>query len=92
MKTYINMVSLGHKAPHKAQMLMQITPAESHQSIGGAEGGHGRGVGLVRTFIAELKDRYGIKITGKHVIVAWIVRHGSFVLNRFGLNKNGVAP
>ena len=37
---------------NKAQMLMQITPAESHQSISGAEGGHGRGVGLVRTFLA----------------------------------------
>ena len=46
----------------------------------------------MRTFIAEIEDRYGIKLTAKHVIMSWIVRHGSFVLNRFGVNKNGVAP
>ena len=76
----------------KAQIMMHATPPRSHQSIGGAEGGHGRGVGFVRTFIAELEDKYDVKPSGKHVIMAWIVRHAGFVFNRFGFDKNWIAP
>lgn len=76
----------------KAQVSLKFSPAESHQSIGGAEGGHSRGVGLVRTYIADLEEKYKIKMSSKHVLVPWTIRHSGWVKIRFEADESGVTP
>ena len=73
-------------------MLVQISPLESHQSIGGAEGAHGRSVGILRTLVAWVEDMYGIKLDSTHVLIPWMTRHSACLYTWFSKNLNGKTP
>ena len=71
---------------------VQLAPAGSHASNGQAE----TAVSTIRrnamTLKCFLEARIGARLSGKHPLFAWLLRHAAFLYNRFSTTSRGITP
>ena len=65
------------------------SPAYSSQSQGRVERFHRTLMGQVRTLKAQLEANYDISITSQHPIIPWLVRHSTYLPNRYATHADG---
>ena len=65
------------------QILPEETIPEGHESLGALEGWHNLLQGL------DVEDRFGSLVGVTHQCVPWLVRHATWLLNRFQRRQNG---
>ena len=71
------------------QILPEETIPESHASLGALEGWHNLLQGQIRALRLDVEDRFGSIIGVTHQCVQWLVRHATWLLNRFQRRQNG---
>ena len=64
-------------------------PTYTSQAQGSVERFHRTLMGQVRTLKSQLQNNYDIRLTSKHPIVAWMVRHTAYLLNRYAIHSDG---
>ena len=62
---------------------------ESHASLGAVEGWHNLLQGQIRPLRPDVEDRFGSIVGVTHQCVPWLVRHATWLLNRFQRRENG---
>ena len=70
------------------QILPEETIPESHASLDALEGWHNLLQGQIRALRLDVEDRFGSVVGVTHQCVPWLVRHATWLLNRFQ-RKNG---
>ncbi|CAK0858494.1 unnamed protein product [Prorocentrum cordatum] len=73
----------------QTQITLRHSAPGSHASNGLAESAVKVVEGLVRTLKHEVEKKYGVQIKGDSAILSWIIRHVTFVQNRFMYKRNG---
>ena len=71
------------------QILPEETIPESHASLGALEGCHNLLEGQIRALRLDVEDRFGSIVGVTHQCVPWLVRHATWLLNRFQRRQNG---
>ena len=71
------------------QILPEETIPESHASLGALEGWHNLLQGQIRALRLDVEDRFGSIVGVTHQCVPWLVRHATWLLNRFLRRQNG---
>ena len=71
------------------QILPEETIPESHASLGALEGWHNLLQGQIRALRLDVEDRFGSIVGVTHQCVPWLVRHATWLLNRFQRRQNG---
>ena len=71
------------------QVLPEETIPESHASLGALEGWHGLLQGQIRALRLDVEERLGSVVDTTHQCLPWLVRHASWLLNRFQRRQNG---
>ena len=71
------------------QVLPEETIPESHASLGALEGWHSLLQGQIRALRLDVEERFGSVVGVTHQCLPWIVRHASWLLNRFQTRQNG---
>ena len=71
------------------QILPEETIPESHASLGALEGWHNLLQGQIRALRLDVEDRFGSIVGVTHQCVSWLVRHATWLLNRFQRRQNG---
>ena len=71
------------------QILPEETIPESHASLGDLEVWHNLLQGQIRSFRLDVEDRFGSIVGVAHQCVPWLVRHATWLLNRFQRKQNG---
>ena len=71
------------------QILPEETIPESHASLGALEGWHNFLQGQIRALRLNVEDRFGSIVGVTHQCVPWLVRHATWLLNRFQRRQNG---
>lgn len=74
------------------RVTLRKSPRYSSQSLADGEMVNGLIAGKVRTWIAVINEKYGLKISCDHYIFPWIVRHSSWTLARYHINKSRTTP
>ena len=64
-------------------------PTYTSQAQGSVERFHRTLMGQVRTLKSQLQNNYDIRLTSKYPIVAWMVRHTAYLLNRYAIHSDG---
>ena len=70
-------------------MELRKSPRYSSQSLADGDVVNGLIAGKIRTWMIELADKYKEKMQCGHYIFPWIVRHSSWTLACFYVNKSG---
>ena len=70
------------------QILPEETIPESHASLGALEGWHNLLQGQIRALRLDVEERLGSVVGLTHQCLPWLVRHGSWLLNRFQRRQN----
>ena len=68
------------------------TPKGSKGSLGRAERANYTIQSQIRALRAAASEYFGITIGARHLLMPWIVRHASWVLNRFLIRGSGKTP
>ena len=71
------------------QILPEETIPESHASLGALEGWHNLLQGQIPTLRLDVEDCFGSIVGVTHQRVPWLVRHATWLLNRFQRRQNG---
>ena len=71
------------------QILPEETIPESHASLGALEGWHNLLQGQIRALRLDVEDRFGSIVGVTHQCVPWLVRHATWLLNRFQRRQDG---
>ena len=71
------------------QIFPEETIPESHASLGALEGWHNLLQGQIRELPLDVEDRFGSIASVTHQCVPWLVRHATWLLNRFQRRQNG---
>ena len=71
------------------QILPEETVPERHAGLGGLEGWHNLLQGHIRALRLDVEDRFGSIVGVTHQGVSWLVRHATWLLNRFQRRQNG---
>ena len=66
-----------------------MTILESHASLGALEGWHNLLQGHIRALRLDVEERFGSIVGVTHHCVPWLVRHATWLLNRFQRRQNG---
>ena len=77
------------KRDWSGEIVEEESPVKESQSNGHAENTNQQVQGLIRTHRDALESRYEINLTGKSVILPWIVKHAAASLTRFIIGKDG---
>ena len=67
---------------------LRRSPRYSSQSLADGEMVNGLIAGKVRTWLAEVSEKYKIKVGCDSVLFPWIVRHSAWTLARFHVNHS----
>ena len=70
------------------QILPEETIPESHASLGVLEGWHNLLQGQIRALRLDVEDLFGSIFGVSHQCVPWLVRHATWLLNRFQRRQN----
>ena len=71
------------------QILPEETIPESRASLGALEGWHNLLQGQIRSLRLDVEDRFWSIVGVTHQCVPWLVRHATWLLNRFQRRQNG---
>ena len=71
------------------QILPEGTIPESHANLRALEGWHNLLQGQIRALRLDVQDRFGSIVGVTHQCVPWLVRHATWLLNRFQRRQNG---
>ena len=71
------------------QILPEETIPESHAIFFALEGWHNLLQGQIRALRLDVEDRFGSVVGVIHQCVPWLVRHATWLLNRFHRRQNG---
>ena len=71
------------------QILPEETTPESHASLGALEGWHDLLQGHIGALRLDVEERFGSIVGVTHQCVPWLVRHATWLLNRFQRRQNG---
>ena len=71
------------------QILPEETIPESHASLGALEGWHNLLQRQIRALRLDVEERFGSIVGVTHQCVLWLVRHATWLLNRFQRRQNG---
>ena len=71
------------------QVLPEERSPESHASLGALEGWHSLLQGQIRALRLDIEERFGTIVGVTHQCVPWLVRHATWLLNRFQRRQNG---
>ena len=71
------------------QFLPEETIPESHASLGALEGWHSLLQGQIRALRLDVEERLGSVVGVTSQCLPWLVRHASWLLNRFQRRQNG---
>ena len=71
------------------QILPEETILESHASLGALEGWHNLLQRHIRALRLDVEDRFGSIVGVTHQCVPWLLRHATWLLNRFQRRQNG---
>ena len=72
------------------QILPEESNPESHASLGALDGWHNLLQRQIRALRLDVEDRFGSIVGVTHQCVPWLVRHATWLLNRFQRRQNGV--
>ena len=64
-------------------------PTYTSQAQGSVERFHRTLMGQIGTLKSQLQNNYDIRLTSKNPIVAWMVRHTAYLLNRYAIHSDG---
>ena len=71
------------------QILRQVSPTQSHQSNGAAEKAVSTVRGLVRTYLAVIKDKIQSFVMIIHIYMfPWTIRHAAWILTRYNVRRD----
>ena len=70
-------------------MHARLAPAYSSKSQGSVERWHRELWGHVKTLKEQLQDNYGTKVSTNSEIMTWIVKHSSWLYNRYQQHTDG---
>ena len=65
------------------QLVPKASPKGSKGSLGRGERGHLSVQGQLRTLRSMVQDKYKITIDSKHILMPWLCRHSSWIIERF---------
>ena len=65
------------------------SPAYSSQSQGSIERFHRTLMGQVRALVQQVTTSYNLTLSVQHPIMPWIVRHATWLLNRYAMHNDG---
>ena len=71
------------------ETLLETTSVKSSQSIGVVEAGNYQLAAQIRVLKADAEAALGITLDVDHPMVAWLIRHSAWLLNRFAIGKDG---
>ena len=74
------------------QVLPEETIPESHASLGALEGWQSLVQGQIRALRLDIEEKLGSVVGVTHQCVPWLVRHATWLLNRFQRRQNGATP
>ena len=69
--------------------IKENSPVDSHASNGIVERAVRSVQGQVRVLKGALEDRWGAKITAKHMVIPWLMEYASHLLNRYEVGHDG---
>ena len=73
----------------RQQVLPEETVPESHASLGALEGWYSLLQGQIRALRLDVEERLRSVVGTTHQCLPWLVRHASWLLNRFQRRQNG---
>ena len=71
------------------QLVPFATPKGSNGSLGAGERAHLAAAGKMRSIRHFLETKYQVKIGPDNLLIPWLIRHISWLLDRFQTKKNG---
>ena len=84
LKAIVNGVAsrLGH-------ITVRFTPAYSSQSQGSVERFHCTLISQIRVLREHIKQNYNTAVNMNHPIMAWMIKHSSFLINNYLIHQDG---
>ena len=76
----------------QTQLIPRTSPVDDHASNGAAEAMVHSLEGLTRTSKVALEESLGVSISSNSPFMPWLVRHQSFLRNRFVVRSSGRTP
>ena len=86
-----HLIALLHTAASKmgGNITIRQSPAYSSQAQGSVERFHRTLMGQVRALKLQLENSYNTRLTSKHPIMPWMVKHAAYLLNRYAVHADG---
>ena len=78
-------------ARRAGRTILELAPLKSPSSVGGVERKIQSVMAQVRTLVSAFEETYGTKLLAGHPLFFWMVRHASFLLERFQPLRNMLA-
>ena len=72
-----------------SNIAVRQSPAYTSQAQGSVEHFHRTWMGQVRAFKLQLENNYSTRLTSKHPIMPWMVKHAAYLLNRYAIHADG---
>ena len=72
-----------------SNIALRQSPAYTLQAQGSVEHFHRTLVGQVRALKLQLENSYNTRLTSKHPIMPWMVKHAAYLLNRYATHTDG---
>ena len=72
-----------------SNIAVRQSPAYTSQAQGSVERFHRTLVEQVRAHKLQLENNYNTRLTSKHPIMPWMVKHAAYLLNRYGTHTDG---
>jgi hypothetical protein len=72
-----------------SQLVPKASPKGSKGSLGRGERGHLSVQGQLRTLRSVTQEKYKITLDSKHVLMPWLCRHSSWIIERFQARWSG---
>ena len=72
-----------------SNIAVRQSPAYTSQAQGSVERFHRTLMGQVRALKLQLENNYNTRLTSKHPIMPWMVKHAAYLLNRYAVHADG---
>ena len=72
-----------------SNIVVRQSPAYTSQAQGGVDRFHRTLMGQARALKLQPEKKYSTRLTSKHPIIPWMVRHAAYLLNRYAIHADG---
>ena len=72
-----------------SNIAVRQSPTYTSQAQGSVERFHRTLMGQVRALKLQLENNYNTRLTSKHPIMPWMVKHAAYLLNRYAVHADG---